>query len=143
MRLGVFGPLILTLFLAASGCETTQPGANEPEPTFPAKSIDDKSVTFDKFDRQRAIRAYWKIRAHALFEVVIDRNGGVVQVRTIRTQMDDFMTAGFKANMYGTKFSPANSSDPHPYRALYCPIRTHTEVGAAPSDNTPYGQPYR
>ena len=132
--------VLVGLFLASAGlagCTTHKPQAVGAAPTFPAKSIPDKSITFDEFDRKRAIRAFSKVRAHMLFEVVINRDGNVVQVRTIRSLMDDISTAQFKASIWAMKFTSAASRDPYPFRALFVPVGTSTEIRDEPSGNRP------
>jgi hypothetical protein len=112
-----------------TGCATTQSDESaENEPTFPTKSIAEAKYSFDSFDRKRAVKAYSKLRADLLFELVIDRQGNVIMIRTLRTRQDEYMTGGFKAHVAGMKFTPAPSDDPYPYRTLFYPLDTHTEL---------------
>jgi hypothetical protein len=117
------------LVLGLSGCATTQSDeAAQVEPSYPVKSIAEAKFSFDNFDKKRAIKAYNKFRANLLFELVIDREGNVVMIRTIRSRLDDYFTFGFKGHVQGMKFTPASSDDPHPYRTLFYPVATRTEL---------------
>jgi len=106
------------LMLVVCGCATTEP-EDDSRPSFPVMSIPENKFTFDKIDRDRAVRAGSKLRAHAVFELVIDRNGDVVRIRTLRSQLDDYSTSAFKMNVQHMKFTPAPDTDPLPFRTLF------------------------
>ena len=117
---------IFGLGLLLIGCATVPPEDDEP-PSFPVMSIRENKFTFDKFDRQRAARAGSKLRAHAVFELVIDRSGKVVRIRTFRSSLDDFDTAAFKSHVQHMSFTPAPDTDPMPFRTLFYMLKTQHE----------------
>lgn len=123
----IFWVCILVLYL--SGCATPpSDGGADGQASFPVKSIAEATFSFDTFDKKRAVKAYNKLRANLLFELVIDREGNVVKIRTLRSRLDDYMTGGYKAHVLGMKFTPAPSDDPYPYRTLFYPVSTKTEL---------------
>jgi hypothetical protein len=122
----------IVFVFGVSGCSSVSTGAagdQESEPSFPVKSVAENEFSFDRFDRQRAIKAYHNRRASLLFELVIDRDGTVTKIRVVRSNLDAYMTAAFKTHVSkGMKFTPAPVSDPQPYRTLYYLMSTKTEV---------------
>lgn len=119
----VIGIATLSSALLFYGCKTAD--ANDPtagEAFFPVKSVDDSSYHFDSFERKRAIRAYRKLKADLLFELVINQAGAVVNLKLLSTTEDDYTTGSFSAHVRSMKFSPAPINDPQPYRALFYPL---------------------
>lgn len=105
------------------GCKTAD--ANNPTPGeayFTVKSVDDSSYHFDSFERKRAIRAYRKLKADLLFELVINQAGAVVTLKLLSTTGDDYTTGSFGAHVRAMKFSPAPKDDPKQYRVLFYPL---------------------
>ncbi|MBC8095556.1 MAG: hypothetical protein H7Y43_07070 [Akkermansiaceae bacterium] len=111
-----------------SGCATAELESEAAEPEFPARSVASKSFRFDSQDRKRAITAYRKLGANLIFEIIIDRKGNVEEIRVLRTKLDDTLTAGFKAYVARMEFTPAQTGDPYPFRALYYPMKTKEEI---------------
>lgn len=123
----LLAPVILFMFI---GCAASAPDAGEKEPSFPTKSVENKEFTFDKFDKERAVRAFRKLRASMLFELIVDRQGKVVNIRVLKTKLDDYPSYSFKGYVSQIKFSPAPGHDPYPYRALFYPLKTGVEIEA-------------
>ena len=119
---------LLTAFFVLSGCSAVEPNSEPVDLSFPTKSVSEKTFNFDRYERNRAVAAYQKLKADLLFELVIDREGKVEKIRVVRTRLDGYMTAGFRAYVGQMKFTPATSNDPLPYRTLFYPMSTRTEV---------------
>jgi hypothetical protein len=118
----------ITLLFSVSGCATTESDPTQIELSLPTKSVADTDYRFDQFEKERAIRAYRRLRAEILFELVIDREGHVQKLNVVKTKMDDYSTIGFSGHVSGMKFTPAPANDPHPYRALFYPLQVDTKL---------------
>lgn len=117
--------LLAALFLF-NGCGSVG-HYKRPEARFPMLSVADEDFTFDKEERQRAIHAAWMVKAGVLFELLLDREGNVLKIRVVHTRLTEDETTAFKAFTYKHKFRPARPEDPHPYRAMFLPMRVQYE----------------
>lgn len=115
--------IVISFFiLTLTGCATMENDAASSTPSYPVKSVADASFSFDAYERKRAIRAYNHEHAHLLLQLIINRNGDIVNLRLVRSSLDDYQTGALKSYARSMKFDPAPENDTLPYRALFYPI---------------------
>ena len=123
-------PTFLLLTFLLTGCATTSSG---PTPERTVEIIAEKSIPSSEYamtgtERTAALRVFRQMRAHMLFEIVVNRAGNVEKVRVTRSSHDDYSTAAFKSQVATTTFPPASREDPNPYRTFFFPLKIETSI---------------
>jgi hypothetical protein len=106
------------------GCRS----APQYEPTeiyvFPKlKYTDTPEFSFTKSERDAALQHLKRLKGELLYEVVADREGNVIRIRTVKSlagSHSDYYTIGFRQRIENHKFKPSQMAAP--YRTFFFPM---------------------
>jgi hypothetical protein len=125
--------LVLILAGAALLCSCR----NRQDPTLPAeiyvfpklKYTGSAGFSLTRAERKVAVRHVERLKGELLYELVVDRTGNVIKIRTIKSlpgSDTDFYTIGFRQHLEQHKFKPSKLDAP--YRTFFYPMNVQSST---------------